>query len=416
MNRSKIIILFSIFVLSLFIRFYNYSNRINFSSEQGLALGVSSDFINEKFSLIGQQTFLRTTSKGHIIFSGALYNYSLMPFLVIFKYNPVPITVLFTLLNLSTGLILFILVKKMFDSKTAFLSLVIFSFNSTMIFHSMFIWILNYLPLIGVLTIYLLWNIRKNYDNNKILLIGILCGIGLNLEHFYIFTIFLVGYLILRIGKNKFRDILVFLGGITLANTTSIIFDLKHDFYQVKTLWQYLLDTFSNPSQSHISYYHFIQYWPLLIIISALLFKRLIKFNKTLGLIILAFYLLINLTSSNVSLTRAVGMSSGMTFAKLDLAAKTIANDNPQNFNLVNLPDSDFRAYSLRYLVKNLYNKKPEDIENYQNISSLYVFANKDFNLKNPQPWEISIFDATKQKKLIDLDETYGVYKLTKDE
>ena len=80
------------------------------------------------------------------------------------------------------------------------------------------------------------------------------------------------------------------------------------------------------------------------------------------------------------------------------MTAETIAGYNPQNYNLVNLPDSDFLAYSLRYLVKYLYNKKPEDIETYQNICNLHVFAKNDFNYKKPQPWEISIFDATKQK------------------
>ena len=193
-----------------------------------------------------------------------------------------------------------------------------------------------------------------------------------------------------------------------------VIFDIRHDFYYTKTLWQYFLDTIYHPQQSHLSYYHFLQYWPLMILFLSIILIKIFRINKTLGLIMILVYLVFNLTSNQVSFVRAVGMTKGLTYKIVLRAAENIARDEPKNFNIVDLPDSDFRAYRLRYLVKNMFNKKPESIENYSNIDTLYIFGQKDFNINKPQPWEIQTFKAKNIKILSELDNNYIVYKLTK--
>ena len=413
-KKLRLIAFFLVVILSLFVRFYNYQNRINFSSEQGLALGVSADYIRSHFSFLGQRTFLRTTSNGHILFSGALYNYSLVPLLLIFKYQPLPITICFSLLNILTGLIVFWLVRKMSNYKVAFLSLILFMFNNVMINHSMFIWILNYLPLIGMLSIYLIWNFKFKGRTLNIILLGILSGIGFNLVYFYLFTIFLLGLFVFAFAKNKLKSLIVYSTGLFIGNWTMVLFDLRHDFYYVRTLWQYFLDTIQNPSQSHITTYHFLQFWPLFIIIFAILIERIFIWNKYLALLILGLYLIFNLSSSRISFTKAVGMSQGLNFRKVYIAAQAIANDDSSNFNLVNLPDSDFRAYALRYLVRYVFNKNPANMENYQNIDYLYVLGNSDFSLYDLHPWEIAVFKANQSETLIRLDDTYRVFRLSK--
>ena len=413
MNRNIFLVILILF-LSIFVRFYNYSNRINFSGEQGLALGVSADYIKDKFTLLGQKTFLRTTSKGHILFSGSLYNYSLVPLLSIFNYNPYPITVLFTLLNIITILISFLIIKKIINFKTAFFYLILFSFNNTMINHSMYIWILNAIPLIGIISLFYLWKFSKIQKSIYVLILGLLSGIGINLEYVYLFTILLIGIIILLKTHKKVKHLAVYTIGLLIGNWTMVIFDIRHDFYYTKTLWQYFLDTIYHPQQSHLSYYHFLQYWPLMILFLSIILIKIFRINKTLGLIMILVYLVFNLTSNQVSFVRAVGMTKGLTYKIVLRAAENIARDEPKNFNIVDLPDSDFRAYRLRYLVKNMFNKKPESIENYSNIDTLYIFGQKDFNINKPQPWEIQTFKAKNIKILSELDNNYIVYKLTK--
>src|SRR3989344_6961739 len=148
-------------ILSLFVRFYNFPNRIAFHSEQGLALSVAADYLRDKFSLLGQRMFLRTTSKGHILFSGSLYNYSLIPLQLIFDYDPFPITIVYTLLNIFTAAVLFFLVKKVCNSTVAFYSLILFLLNAEMVSRSMYFWILHTIPLISILSLYLIWKLKK---------------------------------------------------------------------------------------------------------------------------------------------------------------------------------------------------------------------------------------------------------------
>lgn len=411
---STILILCVIITSSFFIRFYNYPNRINFSAEQGLALGTSADYIHNRISLLGQKTFLRTTSKGHMLFSGSLYNYSLVPLLILFKYQPLPITAFFTLFNIVTGILIFILVKKMINKNVAMLSTTLFLFNSVMINHSMFIWILNYIPMVGMLTIFVIWIYKYNPNIKSALSLGILGGVGINLEYFYLFTIVLVGVILFLLSANKIRDMAIYFLGLAMGNWTMILFDLRHNLYYTKTLLQYFLDTMANPGQSHISYYHFLQFWPFFIILIALALDKIFYLNKVFALTLLLIYLIINLFSPKISLSKAIGMSEGMNYPKIYNAAQTIANENPMNFNLVSLNDSDFRAYALRYLEKYVFNKNPESLENYNNIGELYILANSNFNIGNNQPWEIQTFNAKRINLLINLDGYNMVYKLSK--
>jgi len=110
LKRNGLLII--ILVLAIVIRFYNFTDRINFGPEQAISLLVSSDYINEKFSLLGLPSTQRTTSFGHIIFYPPIFNYSLIPLLILFNYQPIGITAYFAVLNILTGLLIYLAVNK----------------------------------------------------------------------------------------------------------------------------------------------------------------------------------------------------------------------------------------------------------------------------------------------------------------
>lgn len=414
MVNKKTLALFLIFLAGFIVRFYNYPQRINFSAEQGLALGTSADYVKEKFTLLGQRTFLRTTSKGHILFSGALYNYSLIPLQLIFDYDPFPITIVYTLLNIFTAAVLFFLVKKVFNSTVAFYSLILFLLNAEMVSRSMYFWILHTIPLISILSLYLIWKLKKTGSDSATLMLGILGGIAFTLEYFYFFTIVLVLIFAIIFSMKKVQHSLLYVLGTAIGAYTMIAFDMRNNFYHTMTLWQYFLDTIAGNQESYLKGYHFLQFWPPAIILIAYLLDKVSSINKMLVIVFIALYILINLNSKQISFNSAVGMSRGLTYSIVLEAAKSIGDDNPHNFNIVDLPDNDFRAYRFRYLVKNLSDKKPAGVEEYTNISTLYVFGDRNFNLARQQPWEIDTFGATKIETLATLKNGYFVYKLTK--
>ncbi len=412
LSKFKVVLLIVLFSTACFIRSYNFVKRINFGPEQGISLLVSANYIGEKLSLLGQKYF-RTTSYGQDLHAAPIFNYSLVPLEIIFKFNPIPITAFFLLLNLLTGVVIFYIVFKMKNFSVALFSTILFLFNSYMIYHSMFIWILNYFPLFGVLLIYLLFLFNKDNKSYYPFLIGILCGIGFGFDYTFLFTAIVCLMALLFISRKKINNFLIFVAGGILGNSPMVIFDLKHQFYNTKTLWQYFLDTLKNPKQNGIAYYHLFPFWPLFALLGGIILAWIFKKNKAAALFITALYIFLNLSSPLISFNSAVGMGAGMNVSIWEEAAKVIAQDNPNNFNISEVLDFDSRAYPLRYILSYQYNLKPQGITKYANLDALYVFAPKNYDFQKAISWEINVYRPFKIYKISTFG-NYAVYKLMK--
>lgn len=419
--KKPLIVFTLLCLLGLLFRFYNFANRMTFSSEQGLALLTSGDYLTKGFSFLGQQTFLRTTSSGHIIFSGAIYNHSLTPLLKIFNYDPYPITIIFALINFLGGLVLYFVTRKVTKSKKIALFTFFFYLTSAMmIVHSMYIWILHYLPVVFGLTILsCFFVVRKKGGWLHPILLGLYSGLGVNFEYFYAFTLGLTFLWLLFFSISKLRDAILFILGSLLGNYTMVLFDLRHDFYNFRQLWQYLLDTINNPGISQIDHYHFFHFWPLIFLTLGVVANKLHKINKPLTWLLCLAYLAVNLLVPQLNFRKPVDMPDKTTLKTLDHIAKVIASDKPDSFNVVSLPDANFRAYALRYLVEFRHGYRPEGVENYASIDNLYVFGYRDFKekySKNPSsfPWEVTALGGQSVAKVAEIGSDYAVFKLAR--
>ncbi len=409
---KELLLILLIFSLGFFVRFYNFEERLNFGPEQAISLITSADYLTYP-TLLGLPSVQRSTSTGLTIFFGPLFNYSLVPLLLLFKFDPVPITAYFALINILTAVFLFWLTKKIFNFQTAVFASALFLFNSTMISHSLFIWIVNYLPLISVAILYLFLKFKATQKGYLSLLIGLLTGVSFGLEYMFLLTgVPIVVLFLLKISKNRLRDAFLLLVGFILGNLPTVIFDLRHNFYNLQTLWLYLIDTINTPGQNKLSYYHFLQFWPLACLAGAVLLSKIYKKSVLAGIFLIILYAGINLAGQGVSFNSAVGMSEGLNYPKLDQAARTISSDNPESFNIATTYDFDTRAHSLRYLITYRYHKAPLGITDYPNSKNLYVLSRGDYSFLNT-PWEISSFNAQKIEVLDKID-PYRLYKLTK--
>ena len=411
--KLKILFIILIIVLALFVRYYRFESRMTFDSEQARSLVVSGNYLKDKLSLLGQEYF-RVTSAGHKLYSGAIFSYTLVPLQILFKYDPILITAFFSVLNVFTGLVLFWVVKKMMGYKMAFLSIILFLFNDLMINHSLFIWILNYLPLLGTLILYegyLLYNKPKVIYS---FVFGLLLGVGINFHYVMIPFTFLLGVFVVWRSKKRLVAVFVYTIGVILGNLSMILFDLRHNFYHLRTLWQYMLYTFHTPGQAGISYYHFFALWPIFVILGAFVILFIYRKNRFAGILLVVVYIYFNLTSRWVSFSRPVGMPEGLTYAKILSASEAIAKDKPDNFNVAVLFGFDARGFILRYPVEFIYGDKPLGVEDYPKATSLYVLAENDYNFAGSGRWELKTFPLSKMTTLKVIDERYSVYKITK--
>lgn len=414
-NYQQIILVVLILFLAVFVRFYNFTNRINFGPEQAISLITSADYIRHKPTLLGNPSTQRVTSKGHILFSGAFFTYSLVPLLLIFNYDPIFITAFFALINIVTGFIIYLIVKKIAGIKAALFSAILFLFNDYMIAHSLFIWIVNYTPFLNVIIFYLLWAIYHKTDRGYYpFIIGLLTGISFGLEYLYLFTATLIFTFLILVSKKKLETLIFFISGNIVGNIPMVLFDLKHGYYHMFTLYQYFIDTLVNPGNSKISYYHFLQFWPLAAIFFGVVITKIYQKQRVISFGILVLYVLFNLTSSKVSFFSALGMSGGLNYPKILSAASAIATDNPKSFNVATLLDFDSRAYPLRYLLEYKFGYKPMGVEEYPNANILYALADKNYNFSDSKTWEIVSFMSSKVEQFKIIDNRYSVFKLTR--
>lgn len=406
----------ALLVLALTIRFYDFPNRLIFGPEQAMSLITTGRMITEKFSLLGEPYIQRTTSTGLYLFHSALFNYSLLPLELVFRFDPFPITIFFTLLNIATGILLYFLVKKTTNSTIAWFSAWLFLLNSKMIHHSLFIWTLNYLPLIGLLSLFLMWKLSK--DKGKlfpIFLLGILSGIGFGLQYMYAISALLILIYILFISRKKLFGFALFSIGAAIGNLPMILFDLRHNFYHLHTLYRYFLDIQAHKVTGFYTYYQFLNYWPVFAIAGGILLAIQFKRNKTITIAILLGYLFLNVTSPYVKIFSGAIRPDDITLKNLNRIADKIAQDvPPEIFNIAVLLDFDTRAHPLRYVLTYQYNLKPQSVESYTNLTALYVLSPIDYDMQLPRVWELQAFQPYKITLLDSPTSNHRLYKLTK--
>jgi hypothetical protein len=404
--RSHLWPLLVIFSLAALVRLYNYPNRINFGPEQADSLLTAQHQITSGLSFLGQPYFARFTSTGHQLFASPLFTYSLIPLLKL-SPDPLHITFYFTLLNLTTGLIFYLALRKLYPPLVSVLAVTLFLFNRYQLYHSLFIWILNYLPLIGVGLFYLL---LKPKNLRSVFLLGLLSGIGIGLEYLFLPTLLLLGLLLCHSKAKTF----LFIFAVALANLPTVIFELRHQGYHLFTLWQYFKDTLSAPAISALSYYHFLHLSPFIIFFLAWSMLKLSQRSPLIFATFITSYLFFNLSPSLFSLSTPIGMSPNWSYPLLSASAETIASLQITNFNVASLVPSDtIRALPLRYLLSYTHHTPPEPPDSYPTNSSLFLIA-PDTYFPNPPspPWEVSSLSPYTHTILTNFAGNYSLYRI----
>ena len=249
-----------------------------------------------------------------------------------------------------------------------------------------------------------------------ILAIGFLSGFGFGLQNLYLPFGGLMLVLIIIFSRRKLIFVPTYLFGTILGNLPMVVFDLRHDFYHLRTLWQYFLDVYVTHTVSGFTdYYHFLYLFPYLFLFFAFVTINLSKIFKPLALAPLLLFVYYSFTSPKFDLNHSTGMPPGITTQSLETAAGLIAKDKPSGkFNVATLWDFDTRANPLRYLLKYYYHLIPEGYENYADVDTLYVFAPDSYDIVKPRVWELTAFLPYRISDLGMNSPGYRLYKLSK--
>lgn len=238
MNKNRLIVsiaLFCVVVLFFFFRFYNSNNRIAFGWDQEqYSFQIRKLVINHKPVLLGPRT---TNDRG--FFLAPYFTYLMVPFYLITNLHPNAILIFLFVYNLAFFISTYFIIKKLFHQYVALLLLAFWSINPLMAGYDFTGWWPIYIPLIIPIIWYLL---KKIYENNHIIMwfiLGLSIGIFMHMHVQFAFIILFVFTTLFVMRKHSKPDIMriaLLTIPILLSFTPLIIFDLRHEFLNLKAI------------------------------------------------------------------------------------------------------------------------------------------------------------------------------------
>lgn len=168
---------------------------------------------------------------------------------------------------------------------------------------------------------------------------------------------------------------------------------------------------YSGPFQHH---YFATSFIPLLFVLATSL-VTLNRFAK-IGTVMAIVIVLANIMSLDLKRDHGYNMPAGWNLVGVKTASRIIAQNVQEqgSFNVAATLDGDSRAMPYRYLVE-IAGKKPESVENYPNVNTLFLVARDDKEaIKSYTVWEVASFAPFVVEKQWHIQNGINLYKLKK--
>lgn len=233
-GKLKIILFIIIFFIFYLVHFYNIEKRVGFGWDQeSYSYQVKNILKDHKLTLIGPRN---ADIKG--FFLGPYFIYILIPFYFFTNLHPSALILFLIFFNLFFFFISFYLIKKMFDFWTAFYFFILWILNKQIIAYDITPWNPIFIPLGAVINLYFLKKITGKDSTILWIILGILSGLFINMHFSFIFIIiFNIFFLFLSNLKQKnfkIKNYFLFFLSFSITFLPLIIFDLRHDFLNIK--------------------------------------------------------------------------------------------------------------------------------------------------------------------------------------
>lgn len=338
--------------------------------DQGFQSLRSLEIIKSKeLTLLGPTTSIKTPTGKQFFYGPAYYYFSGL----ILSLNSSPQFYGYFLAGL-------ILLTNYFLFKNHKTYLIFFLLNPLTLVFSNFIWNPNWLLLFVPLSLFSLINKRW-------FLAGLFLGLSLQFHY-------QIALLILFIFLKFCKQLPKIVPGFLIGYSPIILFELRNNFYNFRTILEYL----SSPKTDNFIFqpYYFIFLIPFL---SFLLAK--LKTNYIFLLAYLPFYFLLYEKQT----------PSYSTWQKASQIILENQNKN-NNFNVANLTYGDTQAWALRYL---LYSKglTSNPVNHYPQDQTLWVVSSPG-KLISQKVWELNSFPSSPTAKYL-LDHDLNLYYFSKN-
>lgn len=236
-NKTEFVILMAILLVASFLRLYRIADYMTFLGDEGRdALTVKRIIVDHKWTLLGP-----TASVGGF-FLGPIYYYFMVPFLWLFRLDPVGPAVMVALFGVATVFLVWKVGKDFFSPQAGLMAALLYSISPLVIAYSRSSWNPNLVPFFSLLYVYSLFKIIKITGWRWWFISGLCIGIGLQLH--YLFTFLMpLGIVFLFVYKRrpsywKFWGLKLL--GLITGWSPFIAFEIRHSFPNIRTLYNFI--------------------------------------------------------------------------------------------------------------------------------------------------------------------------------
>jgi 4-amino-4-deoxy-L-arabinose transferase-like glycosyltransferase len=233
--RLSIVLLTSILLLAAFMRFYRIYSWLIFGMDQEYQALISRNIVfGHHFPLIG----VNASDTG--IYLGPFFSYLSAAIFVVSKGNPLAGAVYGSLMGVITTLVLYIIVKRMYTVRTAFIAALLYGGSFLTSFYDRQFWNPNPIPLISVLLGFCIWRLLKR-EISILPWLTVVFGIGIQC-HLSIFIFLPLIFFSLYIQRRYLtaRTVMLSIGLYLAIQSPWIIFELRHDFINIHAIFDIL--------------------------------------------------------------------------------------------------------------------------------------------------------------------------------
>ncbi len=227
-----------VFGAFLFFRSYNLDGRMIFGWDQERDAIAATNILSGKLTLLGPRV------QGPLgFFLPPYFFYLLTPFYALVGGSPVA-TIVFIIFwsILFFGLTYWVL-SKIFNKNVALVFLALWAVNPMAVSIDTIAWNPVVVPALFIVLIYLFYLCLKNSNPKLLLLLGLVFGLGVSFHTQFLFTSLLLIPLLQDLIKSKsFMSFKYLTVGAVTPFLPILLFDLRHNFLNVKQLLGYSLN------------------------------------------------------------------------------------------------------------------------------------------------------------------------------
>ncbi|MCH7952109.1 glycosyltransferase family 39 protein [Patescibacteria group bacterium] len=222
-----------------FLRIWRLRELMGFDYDQEVAAFAVDRILSGKLTLIGQEI-----STGGV-FIGPGYYYLLTVFYWAFGMDPIGAGVMVALISVATMAVLFVFTRELFDNKTAFIALLMYATSARINFYDRTTAPSNPLMLAGLLTLLLLWKMRRGrvWLLPLAIMTALIATVHLHPSAAVVLPLGAVLWIHWKLPRPSMAQVIASIAAATIVISPLILFDIRHDFLNSKGI----IDTLKAP-------------------------------------------------------------------------------------------------------------------------------------------------------------------------